>query len=63
MAERNLENAARPLFLIPGDSPLGFRLPLQSLPYVAPVDYPHLVPADPFAERRPLPIARPTRRR
>jgi uncharacterized protein (DUF2126 family) len=43
------------LFLLPGDSPLGFRLPLQSLPHVAPVDYPHLVPADPFAERRPLP--------
>jgi len=46
------------LFLIPGDSPLGFRLPLQSLPYVAPVDYPHPIPADPFAERRPLPEPR-----
>ena len=43
------------LFLIPGDSPLGLRLPLQSLPYIAPADYPHPVPADPFAERRPLP--------
>jgi uncharacterized protein (DUF2126 family)/transglutaminase-like putative cysteine protease len=43
------------LFLLPGDSPLGFRLPLQSLPHLAPADYPHLLPADPFAERRPLP--------
>jgi uncharacterized protein (DUF2126 family)/transglutaminase-like putative cysteine protease len=42
------------LYLLPGDSPLGFRLPLQSLPYVAPADHPHPVPADPFAERRPL---------
>ena len=41
------------LFLVPGDSPVGLRLPLQSLPYVAPVDYPHLVPADPFADARP----------
>ena len=48
------------LFLVPGDSPLGFRLPLQSLPEVAPVDYPHLVPADPFAERTPLPDPRVT---
>ena len=48
------------LFLIPGDSPLGFRLPLQSLPYLAPVDYPHLVAADPFAERPPLPDPRTT---
>jgi uncharacterized protein (DUF2126 family)/transglutaminase-like putative cysteine protease len=46
------------LFLVPGDSPLGFRLPLQSLPYLAPADYPHLVPADPFAERVPLPHAK-----
>jgi uncharacterized protein (DUF2126 family)/transglutaminase-like putative cysteine protease len=46
------------LFLIPGDSPLGFRLPLQSLPAVDPADYAHLVPTDPFAERRPLPDPR-----
>jgi uncharacterized protein (DUF2126 family) len=43
------------LYLVAGDSPLGFRLPLNSLPYVAPVDYPHLVPADPFAPRGELP--------
>jgi uncharacterized protein (DUF2126 family)/transglutaminase-like putative cysteine protease len=43
------------LFLIPGDSPVGFRLPLSALPHVAPIDYPHLVPADPFAELTPLP--------
>jgi uncharacterized protein (DUF2126 family)/transglutaminase-like putative cysteine protease len=42
------------LFLTPGDSPAGFRLPLQSLPEIDPVDYPHLTPDDPFAERRPL---------
>jgi uncharacterized protein (DUF2126 family)/transglutaminase-like putative cysteine protease len=48
------------LFLIPGDSPLGYRLPLQSLPYVAPADYPHPVPADPFAERVPLPSGKET---
>jgi uncharacterized protein (DUF2126 family)/transglutaminase-like putative cysteine protease len=42
------------LFLIPGDSALGFRLPLQSLPYLAPVDNPQPVPADPFAVRIPL---------
>jgi uncharacterized protein (DUF2126 family) len=46
------------LFLVPGDSPIGFRLPLASLPYVALVDYPHLVPADPFAARAPLPDPR-----
>jgi uncharacterized protein (DUF2126 family) len=48
------------IFLIPGDSPLGYRLPLQSLPDVAPEDYPNFVPADPFAELRPLPDPRRT---
>ncbi|HEY6257210.1 MAG TPA: transglutaminase family protein, partial [Xanthobacteraceae bacterium] len=46
------------LFLAPGDSPIGLRLPLGSLPYVAPIDYPHLIPADPFAPRQPLPEAK-----
>ena len=42
------------LFLLPGDSPIGFRLPLKSLPYFVPADYPHLVPADPFDEHGEL---------
>src|SRR5712691_2148130 len=47
------------LFLMPGDSPIGSRLPLDSLPHLAPTDYPHLVPADPFAARGPLPDPMP----
>jgi len=43
------------LFLVPGDSPVGLRLPLSALPEVAPKDYPHIVPQDPFEERAPLP--------
>src|SRR5262249_44086448 len=43
------------LFLAPGDSPIGFRLPLHSLPYLPPAEYPHLLPADPFALRGELP--------
>jgi len=43
------------LFLLPGDSPVGFRLPLNSLPRLAPVDEPHLVPADPFSPHEALP--------
>ncbi len=42
------------LFLVPGDSPAGFRLPLQSLPFIGPADYPYMGPADPFAPRTPL---------
>ncbi|HVI68806.1 MAG TPA: transglutaminase family protein [Bradyrhizobium sp.] len=42
------------LFLVPGDSPLGLRLPMQSLPSLDPVEYPHVLLADPFAERVPL---------
>jgi uncharacterized protein (DUF2126 family)/transglutaminase-like putative cysteine protease len=42
------------LFLVAGDSPLGFRLPLQSLPELDPVDYPHVVAADPLADPQPL---------
>ena len=43
------------LFLIPGDSPAGFRLPLSSLPVLGAVDYPHVVPRDPLSAPRALP--------
>jgi uncharacterized protein (DUF2126 family)/transglutaminase-like putative cysteine protease len=49
------------LFLMPGDSPLGFRLPLPSLSYLSPVSYPYVVPADPFVERLELPDPHPLR--
>ncbi len=44
------------LYLIPGDSPMGYRLPLNSLPWVAEVDYPWVEPVDPFQELPPLPV-------
>jgi uncharacterized protein (DUF2126 family)/transglutaminase-like putative cysteine protease len=38
------------LFLIPGDSPAGFRLPIGGLPHIPPVNYPHIIPADPITQ-------------
>ena len=46
---------AEHLFLIPGDSPMGFRLPLDSLPWVDAGRLPHLYEADPFARDAALP--------
>jgi uncharacterized protein (DUF2126 family)/transglutaminase-like putative cysteine protease len=48
------------LVLSPGDSPLGFRLPLGSLPWLPAADYPYVIPADPFAAHAALPPS-PTR--
>jgi uncharacterized protein (DUF2126 family)/transglutaminase-like putative cysteine protease len=42
-------------FLTPGDSPMGLRLPLDSLPWVSASDYPHLPHPDPMAPLAPLP--------
>ena len=44
-------------YLIPGDSALGLRLPLDSLPWVKPGDYPYVHVADPNQAFPPLPAA------
>ncbi len=43
------------LMLVPGDSPLGLRLPLPSLPWVAPDEAPKIIEVDPMVNRGPLP--------
>ena len=44
------------MYLMPGDSPMGLRLPLDSLPWVSEADFPHLVAQDPSTPRPSLPL-------
>jgi uncharacterized protein (DUF2126 family) len=43
------------MFLVPGDSPMGLRLPLDSLPWVAKKDIPLVAERDPFSHNTMLP--------
>jgi uncharacterized protein (DUF2126 family) len=45
------------MYLMPGDSPMGLRLPLDSLPWVSKGDYPYMVERDPSVPRSGLPDA------
>ncbi|HXL96938.1 MAG TPA: transglutaminase family protein, partial [Steroidobacteraceae bacterium] len=42
-------------YLIPGDSPMGYRLPLDSQPWVTRSDYPYVHAPDPMQSHAPLP--------
>ncbi len=44
-------------YLVPGDSPIGYRLPLDSQPWTASTDYPYVHTPDPMRPLRPLPSA------
>jgi uncharacterized protein (DUF2126 family)/transglutaminase-like putative cysteine protease len=50
------------LFLIPGDSPMGYRLPLNSLPFVTSTHFPSIHEPDPLMRKEPLPAYRQLRR-
>ncbi|MBC8027946.1 MAG: transglutaminase family protein, partial [Steroidobacteraceae bacterium] len=49
-------------YLIPGDSPIGYRLPLDSQPWVKKSDYPYTSEPDPMAPPQALPAYAEVRR-
>ena len=49
-------------YLVPGDSPIGYRLPLDSQPWAREGDYPYIHPADPQQTFPPLPAHAEIRR-
>ncbi len=51
------------LWLIPGDSPMGLRLPIDSIPWVAEKDYPWLHQPDLMKKLPPLPVEFPYKAR
>ncbi|MDB5874032.1 MAG: hypothetical protein JWQ07_3474 [Ramlibacter sp.] len=51
------------MYLIPGDSPMGLRLPLDALPWASKTDSPYMVERDPMAPRGTLPDAGPLHER
>jgi uncharacterized protein (DUF2126 family)/transglutaminase-like putative cysteine protease len=53
--------ASEQVFLIPGDSPMGYRLPLESLPWTKPEDVAYSAERDLFARQDVLP-AKPVRK-
>ncbi|MFP5305755.1 MAG: transglutaminase family protein, partial [Gammaproteobacteria bacterium] len=60
MSERWLLRTGK-LFLIPGDSPIGLRLPIESLPWTPGVSVPATYPVDPWALPPELPAIDPRR--
>ncbi len=42
-------------YLVPGDSPLGYRMPLDSQPWVSKAEFPYINPPDPTTVQPPLP--------
>ncbi|HTZ98884.1 MAG TPA: transglutaminase family protein [Candidatus Aquilonibacter sp.] len=46
---------AEQMYLVPGDSPMGLRLPLDSIPWVSESEYPRIHERDPMAPRGDLP--------
>ena len=60
LSERWLLRSSR-LFLLPGDSPVGLRLPLDNLPWLPAADTPQVIPADPSLLPASLPEINPHR--